>query len=349
MCKASNLITRNTDSKQTCSRYSPFQLVSSVLVACACMLYAQHANSAGGCGSVCLPLEALGLDKTQVPRHQYRVALITEYAEFDNFREGSSSINNPGGNKAKITQSTLQVDYGITNRWTASILVPYIKKEQETKKFGTRIAQGLGDVSVFGRYELLADQYHAKSRSISVGLGVKFPTGSIDEPNTSTLLPPAFQTGSGAYDLIPTASFFHPLGEGSVFGGVSWRIPLEENKRGYKFGQEIELNLGTDYPSPFFSNKLSFQLAVSYLDAGRDNDSDLILPARLRDGSKVLNTGGNFLDIVPGFRYKISKEVTLQARFSIPVHENWNGARDRNVGQVAPDITSQLTLIYTGR
>jgi len=312
-------------------------------------LYAQYANAAGGCGSVCLPLEALGLDKTQVPRHQYRVALITEYAEFDNFREGGKAVNNPGGNKAIITESTLQLDYGITSKWTASILVPYIRKKQSTKKFGTRIAQGLGDISLFGRYELLPGKVRAENKSASIGMGIKFPTGSIDEPNTSTLLPPAFQTGSGAYDLIPTASFFTPLGEGAVFGGLAWRIPLEENKRGYKFGQEIELNLGADYPSSLFNNKLSFQLSVTYLDSGRDNDSDQILPARLRNGSKVLNTGGNFLDIVPGFRYKFSEEFTLQARFSIPVHESWNGDRSRSVGQVAPDLTSQLTLIYTGK
>lgn len=347
MCKSSNLTMRK-NKKEINTHYSSLRSALWVSVACACMLHGQYVQAAGGCGSVCLPLESLDLDKAQIPGHQYRVSLITEYAKFDNFREGGESVTNPGGNTAIITQSTLQLDYGLSNKWTTSILIPYINKEQSTNRFGTRIARGVGDISIFGRYELLSDITQMKGRSASFGLGLKFPTGSIDEPVNAPLLPPAFQTGSGAYDLIPTASFFQSLGKGSLFGGLIWRIPLEENKRGYKFAQEFEVNLGIDYPAAFISNKFSFQLSASYLYAGRDNDSNAILPARLRNGSEVLNTGGNFFDLVPGARLKLTRDITIQARFSIPVYESWNGNRSANVGQVAPDLTTQLTLIYTG-
>ncbi len=127
-----------------------------------------------------------------------------------------------------------------------------------------------------------------------------------------------------------------------------WRIPTEENKRGYKFGQEIEINVGIDYPTPAISNALSFQLSASYLVAYNDTDSNKILPAKLRDGTTVLNTGGEFLDLVPGFRYTLSPEFTLQARFSIPIYQDWNGKRSSNVGQVAPDLSTQIALIYSG-
>ena len=319
-----------------------------VPVACACMLFGQFANAAGGCGSVCLPLEAFDLDKAHVPDKNYRVSLIIEHASFDNFKEGDSSVANPGGSEAIITQSTLAVDYGISSQWTASVLVPYIRKEQKNNMLGTRVAEGVGDVSVFGRYELLARAHSAEGKSASIGLGLKFPTGSTEEPNNTPSLPPAFQVGSGAYDLVPTASFYQSLDKGSIFGGLIWRIPLEDNKDGYKFGQEFEVNVGANYPSPFLSKNLSFQLSASYLAAGKDDDSNTILPPKLRSGSTVLNSGGNFLDIVPGFRWKISNAFTLQARFSFPVYENWNGNRATNVGQVAPDVTTQLALIYTG-
>ncbi len=310
--------------------------------------YAVNAYAAGGCGSVCLPIEALILDKAQVPDNQYRIALISEYAKFDNFKEGGDSITNLGGNEAIITENTLQFDYGLTSRWNVSLLIPYVKKEQKTNRFGTRIAEGLGDVSVFTRYELLTREKRIEGQSISFGLGLKFPTGSIDEPGNAPLLPPAFQTGSGAYDLVPTASFFQSIGLTHLFGSAAWRIPLEDNKRGYKFGQEFELNFGADYPSPFLSESLSFQLSTSYLAAGKDTDSNFILPSRLRNGTTVLNTGGNFLDISAGFRWAISNAFTFQTKFSFPVYESWNGHRPTNVGQVTQDLTTQLTLIYTG-
>lgn len=337
-------VTRNKPGHMPCSHS-----VLRAAVVCTSMFIGHYAFAAGGCGSVCIPLEALDLDKAQVPSHQFRISLTTEYAKYDNFREGSSAVTNPGGNVATITQTSLQGDYGLNNRWTASVLVPYIRKKQDTKKFGTRIAQGVGDISVFGRREMLSTEAHAKERSMSLGVGIKLPTGSIDEPGNGPLLPPAFQTGSGAYDLVPTASFFWPVGQGSIFGGVIWRIPLEENKRGYKFGQEFEVNVGFDFPAPFASRQLSFQASTSYLYASHDKDSKGILPARLRNGTQVLNTGGDFLDIALGLRWKFSKKFTLQTRLSIPVYENWNGNRATNVGQVAPDLTSQLTLIYTGR
>lgn len=348
MCQSSNLTTRSFKANNTTSTYGVISSAALVPVACACMLFAQYANAAGGCGSVCLPLDALYLDKSQIPINNYRLALTTEYAEFDNFKEGNSSIKNLGGNKAIITQTTLQGDYGLSNRWTVSMLVPYIRKEQYTNKFGTRVAEGIGDISIFSSYELLSKTKRMDGRSASLGLGIKLPTGSIDEPGNTVRLPPAFQLGSGAYDLIPTASFYQSLGKGAVFGGAFWKIPLEENKRGYKFGQEVEVNIGVDYPSPFLSKNLSFQVSATYLAAERDIDSEKMLPARLRNGSEVLNTGGSFLDIAPGFRWRFSKSFTLQTRFSIPVYENWNGKRSRNVGQVTQDLTSLVSIIYTG-
>ncbi|NOY66972.1 MAG: transporter [Gammaproteobacteria bacterium] len=348
MCKSSNLTTRK-QTRQDNRHYGPMQATLWVSVACACMLYAQHARAAGGCGSVCIPLESLDLDKAQIPINQYRLSLISEYAKFDNFREGSKSLNNPGGNKATIIQNTLAIDYGLSKKWTVTALVPYINKKQDTNRFGTRSAKGIGDISLFGRYEVLPDHQRLQLKSLSLGLGIKLPTGSIDEPGNGPLLPPAFQAGSGAYDLIPTMSFFRPISKGALFGGLIWRIPLEDNKRGYKFGQEIEINLGVDYPAKFINKNLSFQMSSSYLYADNDKDSNGILPARLRNGTKVLNTGGKFFYLTPGARLKLSRNLTMQARISIPVYENWNGNRATSVGQVAPDIISQLTLIYTGK
>jgi len=318
-----------------------------VLVMCVCMITAQGAKAAGGCGSVCLPLDALNPDKTQLLKGQYRVGITSKYGEFDNYREGSDDLPNPGGNEATISQTTVFTDIGITKKLTASLLIPYINKKQKTNRFGTRVANGVGDISVFGRYEIVSPKPTQRS-AVAMGLGLKFPTGSIDQPNDSQRLPPAFQVGSGAYDIVPTFSYIQNFNFYLVYAEFFARIPLEENELGYKFGNEYELNTAVDFSLDRVLKGLSTSVGISYLNAGYDNDSAAILPARVREGTKVLNTGGQFVDLVPGITYGFGKTYHLQAKFSIPIYENWHGERSRNVGQVAPDLTAQITFVYNG-
>jgi len=346
MSKQSSLAIKFSETKQDNQSYLLLKTCLWVGVACACMLYGQYIRAAGGCGSVCLPLEALSPERTSMTKNQYRIAFSLEHADFDNFRAGDDDITNMGGNQAVITQGTLFFNYGFAEQWTASILLPYVRKRQQTNNFGTRIAEGVSDISVFTQYEYLQPSLSSK-RSATVGLGVKFPTGSIDEPSDSNLLPPAFQAGSGAYDIIPTATYYKSVNTGAIFGDIFWRIPLEENKRGYKFGPELELNIGYEHHLFSKTDRFSLLVGASLLHAENDKDNNGILPGRLRDGTNVLNTGGDFIDFVFGFRSQFSKQFSLQLRLSVPVYEDWNGDSENNVGQVAPDLTSQLNLVYT--
>ncbi len=307
------------------------------------------ARAQGGCGSVCLPLEILNPERTQLLHGQLRVLLSTQYAEFDQFREQGRSLPNPGGNRAIIHETTLILDYGVSPRITVSALVPFVRKLQWTNRFGKRVADGVGDLALFGRYEVVAPEEGA-GPSIALGLGVKFPTGDIEQPDSSPArLPPAFQNGSGALDAVPTLAYYQSFLGFALYGSSLYRIPLEDNKFGYQFGRELEIHVGAQVPLPVWRKRLEFLVSLDYLHAGHDRDSRGVLPAQLREGSTVLNTGGEFLDLTPGFRLHVTPRLALQTRIFLPVIEHWNGRRDRNVGQVAPDATGQLTLAYSVR
>jgi len=289
------------------------------------------------------------------------MSLTWQYARFNDFREGDSSVTNPGGNKATIQDMTLFLDYGLTDRFTASLLVPYIRKRQKTNKFNYRTAEGIGDVALFGRYEVLAPETpdilpgilvsppksFTPGPSVAVGLGLKFPTGSKNEPGGDvSRLPPAFQNGTGAYDLVPTVTYFQGFQQFSLFGNAFVRLPLEEDSRGYKFGNEYEAHFGVEYPLRHWIQKVDLTLSLDYLYGDHDRDSEGILPPRVRDGKKVLNTGGSFLDITPGVTLRPTRKTAAQLRVFIPIHEDWHGERSRNVGQVAPNYTFQATFSY---
>lgn len=323
------------------------QRVCCTLVMCCCMIAAQGAKAAGGCGAAYLPVNALAPDKTPLQKGQYQIGFTVQQAKFDQFKEGDDDLANPGGNEALITQSVLFLNYSIAEKITASLVLPYIHKKQKTNNFGTRVADGIGDVSIFGRYEFISPLLN-QGPLVTAGLGIKFPTGSISEPNSATRLPPAFQVGTGAYDIVPTASYSQHIKSFDLSANVSAKIPLEENRRGYQFGNEYRANISAARSFEKTMKGLSVSLGIGYLYAEKDSDSDMILPAKLRDGSTVLNTGGSFVDVVPGVAFRVGGNVQLQASVSIPVYEDWNGNRATNVGQVAPEITSQLTLVYSG-
>jgi len=337
----------------------------------------------GGCGSVCLPLEALdplprwsnsidselftdfsadsesvestpstsgapGADllTTRTCRPLTQVTFTSEFADFKNFREGEESIFNPGGNDAYIVQSAMFVDYFATERFTLSLLATHVKKDQFTRRLGHRQAIGFGDIAAFGRYEVVQPCAHGNGPSIWLGLGVKFPTASIDEPTGSPRLPPAFQVGSGAHDLIPSLSFYENFDGWSLFGSYFARLPLERNRIGYRFGQEHELHVGVRRPLPSFCDRIALLMSLDYLSAFHDSDFGLTLPARVRDGVRVLNTGGEFLSLTPGVSFEFIQDVVIQTRFFLPVYQNWHGERSRDVGQVSPDFSTQVTVSY---
>lgn len=60
-------------------------------------LWNSQALAAGGCGSACIPLEALDVVGSQVNEDSFRMSLSWQYANFDNFREGDNDITNMGG------------------------------------------------------------------------------------------------------------------------------------------------------------------------------------------------------------------------------------------------------------
>ena len=159
-------------------------------------------------------------------------------------------------------------------------------------------------------------------------------------------MPPPFQNGSGAYDVIPTISYYQGFSALSLFGSLFLRLSLEHNENGYKFRHELEIHLGVLYPLPVL-DAVQLLLAMDHLNGGRDEDSMMTLPAGIRDGMTVLNTGGVFTSVSPGIRWQVSPKVALTARVFLPVQENWNGARSRNVGQVAPDFSGQFVMLYT--
>lgn len=112
--------------------------------------------------------------------------------------EGSQVINN-------IHVVDLSVGYAITKRFTATLSVPFqfatrsqvVRSNDVNRTILTRFhteANGLSDMKLLGTAWLL-DPTHNKKQNVSVGLGVKLPTGEKDAKDT-------FQVYNAASKLI---------------------------------------------------------------------------------------------------------------------------------------------------
>lgn len=307
----------------------------------------------GGCGSACIPLEVIDPEQADVGGGTVRFSVATEFAKFHDFKVEDRTVPNPAMAEADLGSMTFIVDYGVSDRWTVSGFVPIVRKVQRNRMLGRRVAEGLGDVAVFGRYRFTKPE---SSTSVVGSLGIKFPTGSVEEPGGGQpRLPQPFQAGSGAFDAVPAVNFFHKFTTFSMFGGVFARIPLEENKFDYEFGNEYEVHVGTLAP---VSSRIDLMGSLDFLHAEEDTDPMNTAPPPFHVGNTVINTGGTFLNITPGLRIVAGKRrrTVVQLRFSIPLHEDWNGDASvtagplmQPAGQVAPDLTIQLTVLQTFR
>lgn len=316
----------------------------------------------GGCGSGCVPIHSrqvdtktkTELDKKIIKKGKWRILSLSEYANFNDFYAETDHVDNAGGNRAKIGSSSLAIEYGLAERITTTLLIPYVHKEQETNRFDKRIGNGIGDIAFLGDYELFT-QEDIYDPSFSLGLGIRFPTGSIDEPgedrDSKPKLPPAFQVGTGAYALIFSSNFFKRFKYFNTSFNFNSRLPLEENKRDYRFGREYEFHARLSYPLPILEKRVELLIGFGYLHQDHDRDRGSNIPARMTSGKKVLNTGGDFLNFEPGMRFHVTENLSIDAQVGIPVFEDWNG--DRNppdgppIGQVRPDAIFNLTLVLS--
>ena len=305
------------------------------------LLLGHDVQAQGGCGSFCMPPQVLNPGRSYEPGVE-RVSffIFNDYADFDKFYEGGDPINNPAGASAILNLTTLAVNVSVNERFSVDGAIPWIRKTQQTNRFGQRRAQGIGDVSVIGN--ILLTRPDALNR-FTARIGLKFGTGSVEEPSLTNKLPNPFQVGSGAEDLLVGANYYRAFPQFSVYTNWLSRVPLRQNKFDYKFGNEHRAQGGVEF-SPGEKRPVSFLGSLAFNHAGHDRTQGTDVPPRLLDGETVLNTGGTWLDFVPGIRLNLLKQWFIQTAFQIPLYENWHGERSTNVGQVRPDFRWQLSF-----
>ena len=218
----------------------------------------------------------------------------------------------------------LQGDYGLSDRFALSVLIPYIfQKEnisldQETQSY---VNNGIGDVSVWGTYQV------DLSRQVffTTSLGVKFPTGATGKRDevSDIPLPFSFQNGSGSIDFGSVSFLKLSLDRQKLYNLItqlSFRINTHGNRfdahKNYLFGHSIQTSLIFNRPFIISSSILDLNIGINYQFRSQDV---------FDGGFQNNNTGGHWINAVLGANVAFNPKFNLTFNTFLPIARDVNG------------------------
>jgi hypothetical protein len=291
-------------------------------------------GTAQNCCAPAVPQQGVLGETTALP-HTLELGFHYEHLCSCGKYDGSDGVDDPDDTKTDWKRATLTVGYGIIPRLGVTAIVPYLWKEKSEIAGTSRgriasTAEGIGDMSLLVRYSPLGRSF-VNFRELSLGAGVKIPTGPTDRQKFGKTLLAELQPGTGSWDYIGAVSFYQ--GFEPVDFVVSATYLMTTAYDGYDFGsyefgdQFSCLLIGTFH----LSSRVDVSAALSGTRRGRDR----------MDGEVVSSTGRHQVWVMPGVQVQaIPERLRLHVYYEEPVYQHFNGV------QLGSDYNLRFTASY---
>jgi hypothetical protein len=211
----------------------------------------------------------------------------------------------------------------LPNRLVVGASMPYLDKEKKTTINGERKSfsdSGLGDLTLFGKYQFLQKDAHLQTTRISALGKVKLPTGEDDEKtSTGVRLPASVQLGTGSDDYTLGLIFTHIKNRFGINADLIYTLKTEANS--FEFGDTLNYDIAfgyrllpkvyETYPAKHLNLFLEFNGKLSQKNKQNDNRID--------------DSGRNTLFISPGIQFIPAKNYLIEASFQKPIYEHLRG------------------------
>jgi len=209
-----------------------------------------------------------------LPEGKLKMGLKHIYMKRDTMFDGSKEVTNQQNLNATANVTILALRYGVSKNFDIRVALPY-KQIDATAQLGpNNVAidnKGIGDMVVMGRYVVLPMKEYGYQ--LSVGAGVKLPTGSTDDgfkkappfaQNTNTPLPT--QMGTGEYEYKAELGISKLINEDMRIDFHTMYTYRPKAEHNYDFGDELsydfsfttavtdKINLGVEYNGKYNSN-----------------------------------------------------------------------------------------------
>jgi len=225
--------------------------------------------------------------------------------------------------------------YAPSDYFTLMLMGSYNNKEMTLqrmpmaggKKFDVN-SSGFGDM----RLTFLSKIKDTKKWKNHVGLGMSFPTGSINERDvtpmsSSSRLGYAMQNGTGTYDTFFLLNNLNEFGKFKLGEQFFFKLPVSgKNDYGYKYGKDVGLNLWVSYR---FFQHLSGSLKINYQYKEGMTGSDNEMNKRMSPAMDPKNQGYNKVNLGVGINFINNsyyfKRNRLAMEVLIPIYKDYKG------------------------
>lgn len=197
------------------------------------------------------------------------------------------------GTNSKLTNNTLLLSgqYTVNSKLQLMAFIPYHFNRSEVGVSSGNL-QGLGDVTLLANYNVLRLQTAALTHSVSLGAGVKLPTGNYQTENISSPNSEDLKLGSGSLDYLLNGAYRVSAGNVTVSAVGSYKYTTPNNS-GYRYGDVLTTGASAVYVINQKNLALTPYVQVMNEKHYRDADHHVL---DKETGGHVLYTGGG-LDV----------------------------------------------------
>jgi len=236
-------------------------------------------------------------------------------------RSGDDPANT--GRDVEVNSLVSVLAYGATEKLALFAALPYLRKEFRQTGGVRRSSEGIGDLTIFGRYTLFQRDGVGRTLRLGAIAGIKAPTGDDDEVDGLGRLPIPLQSGTGSWDSFIGLVVSYETLQGGFHSQLTYHEKTAANN--FEAGDVSRLDLSWQrrvWPKKLQLNSNAFVYAVL--------ETNIIHNEKSRASGQVNdNSGGTTVFITPGIQYA-SKKLILEAALQIPVHQNLNGTALEN-------------------
>ncbi len=234
-----------------------------------------------------------------------------------------TKTDDPSGQNREVDVYSVPVVgvYGFTSKISLLVKIPFLVKEMKTGSGQIRGDEGLGDISVFGKYRIHTLNFKGGTSRLSLIAGLELPTGDDNERDSSGLLPPGLQLGSGSVDII--AGAVHTLQTLDYEMDTDLRYIFNNEANRFEFGNVFQYNLSFQkriFPFTLPDKGIYDQLNALLEFNGFFQEENEFL------GIDQPDSGGHTLFISPGLQY-VTKRIVYEASFQYPIVQDLNGTQ----------------------
>lgn len=272
-----------------------------------------YSNNYAGCDMCSI---YLGLHPNQVKNGiniRYRYSLYE--SNTSHIHNGIVHSLNPQKRLFQTVETWGQFNLG--RKMQVLIMLPYVMNSVEEKSLVLDAYNYIGDIQSLIRYQLYRSESEKQFASqVSVGLGVKAPTGKYSIYSNEGYIDQHIQTGSGTWDVIYNIGYLLKYKNISFNEEVLYKMN-SENDLHYKFANRFSSN-STIYYS-FKKKEISILPSLGYLieTAKQDKLSNLL----------VYNTNGTSQYVAYGIDVYVN-QINFNINYQKPIIEN---LRDKEI------------------